>query len=144
MRELRRRGRGRRESGAFLLGVRMDGVSVVRDFVCYDELDPNALNLGYVTFHGSGFPPLWAICRERCLQVVADVHTHPGSDTRQSEIDRRHPMIPVAGHLALIIPIFAKGNGLSTRGIGVHEYRGSDWKNRTRERPAAVRLTWWP
>lgn len=142
LRELRRRGGGRRESGAFLLGRRTSGVASIRDFVCYDDLDPRALKSGCVTFHGSGFPRLWEICRERDLQVIADVHTHPGRDTRQSGIDQRHPMIPVAGHIALIVPQFATGNRFSLRGVGVHEYRGGNWKDRTGEQPAAVRLTW--
>lgn len=142
VRELRRRGNGRRESGAFLLGSRTNGVALMSDFVCYDDLDASALVSGYVTFHGSGFPRLWAICRERDLQVIADVHTHPGRDTRQSATDQRHPMIPVAGHVALIVPRFATGNNFSLSGVGVHEYRGNDWIDRTGERHAAVRLTW--
>ena len=40
--ELRRRSKGRRESGAFLLGQS----SKVSAFICYDDLDPSALDTG--------------------------------------------------------------------------------------------------
>ena len=39
------------------------------------------------------------MCRETGLSVVADVHTH-GGIPRQSDADRRHPMIAVTGHIA--------------------------------------------
>ena len=88
VRELRRRGAGSRESGAFLLGVRCGQSVIVRDFICYDDLDPKALEFGHVTFHGSGFPLLWTICRQRELQAVADVHTTQGpTRCRAASID---------------------------------------------------------
>src|SRR4051812_42321704 len=66
--ELRRRGGGRHESGAFLLGERVERGGVerrrVRLFVYYDDLDPHCLDTGIVVFDGAGFGPLWRICRE--------------------------------------------------------------------------------
>src|SRR5439155_25402816 len=92
--ELHRRGAGQRESGAFLLGerVRQRGVERrrVQRFAYYDDLDPNSLDTGIVVFDGSGFGPLWQLCREARLEVVADVHTHPGVAGR-SHADRRNP-----------------------------------------------------
>jgi proteasome lid subunit RPN8/RPN11 len=43
------------------------------------------------------------------MEVLADVHTHPGLDSSQSETDRTHPMISESGHVALIVPSYAKG-----------------------------------
>ena len=43
----------------------------------------------------------------RGLTVVADVHVHPG-DSGQSNSDRAYPMISQAGHIALILPRFAR------------------------------------
>ena len=130
--ELRRRGGGRRESGAFLLGERAVRGGVERRRVhavaYFDDLDPHCLDSGIVVFDGAGFGPLWKLCRETGLQVVADVHTHPGI-ARQSEADRKHPMIATPGHFALIIPDFAArvptGNDL-----GMYEYAGAhQWRN---------------
>lgn len=141
--ELRRRGQGRRESGAFLLGVRRGEIAFVRDFICYDDLDPNALDKGYVTFHSQGLKALWAQCRSRQMDVIADVHTHPGPNTRQSELDQRHPMIPVNGHIALIVPNFGNTVQWQLDGVGVHEYLEAEWLHH-KEPQSRVRLTWWP
>ncbi len=142
---LRRRGGGVRESGAFLLGTIEKGKGKVRGFICYDDVDANAYQRGAIAFHASGFAALWAHCRKTGQDVIADVHTHPGSDTRQSQIDQRHPIIPIVGHTALILPRFADMPIWSMRGVGVHEYLGSfRWKHH-REASAAARLklTWW-
>ena len=128
--QLRRRGNGRRESGAFLLG-RQRGTSVrVTTFVCYDELDPRAYQSGGIAFHAEGYAVFWKHCREKRLEVVADVHTHPGEYVRQSSVDQRHPMVPVIGHTAMIVPHFAQTPWWSLRSVGVYEYLG-DFKWRT-------------
>jgi len=46
IRELKRRGGGRRESGAFLLGS--SGTQQVTHFICYDDLDPTTLDTGII------------------------------------------------------------------------------------------------
>jgi proteasome lid subunit RPN8/RPN11 len=121
---LRRRGQGRRESGAFLLGCRdVDGRARVVDFVLYDDLDPRCLDSGIVHFNGRYFSDLWAICDARGLTVVADVHTHPGG-AGQSESDQAHPMIARSGHLALILPNFAR-EPLTRPQVGIYRYRGA-------------------
>ena len=63
--QLRRRGGGGRESGAFLLGPRMGGR--VSSFVCYDDLDPRSLDTGIIRFDGRGYVPLWKRCRDLSL-----------------------------------------------------------------------------
>jgi proteasome lid subunit RPN8/RPN11 len=144
MAELGRRGGGRRESGAFLLGERAVHGGVerrrVRRFVYYDDLDPTCLDRGIVVFDGAGFGPLWALCRETGLEVVADVHTHPGI-ARQSEADRRHPMIATPGHMALIVPDFA-ARVPSTLELGLYEYVGAhQWRDHTGPPAASVFYT---
>ncbi|HEX2909856.1 MAG TPA: hypothetical protein VH186_03540 [Chloroflexia bacterium] len=126
--ELRLRGEGRHESGAFLLGLREGNRRIVKKFVYYDDLDPHCLDHGIVIFDGSGFGPLWEICRETKLELIADVHTH-GGVARQSEADRTNPMKAKAGHLALILPDFVCRK--FQRGeIGFYEYMGQyRWKD---------------
>jgi hypothetical protein len=133
--KLRERGRGcSRESGAFLLGYERAGAARIVDFVLYDDLDPNALDTGIVWFDGRYFGELWDICGRRGLSVVADVHVHP-SGAGQSDSDRNHPMITMAGHLALILPEFARPP-IGPERVGIYRYLGG---KRWQTIPAAQR-----
>jgi len=126
--ELRQRGGGMRESGAFLIGKNVNGKRRVLRFVYYDDLDPNCLDSGVVVFKSPGYGPLWQLCREAGMNVVADVHTHP-TIAIQSDADRRHPMIAVQGHIALIVPYFANHIFMPCE-MGIYEYKGSHkWHN---------------
>lgn len=121
--ELKRRGAGTRESGAFLLGTRKAGAATVRALVFYDDIDPNALSTGIVRLSGHAMNAVWQICADRGLEVLADIHTHPAG-AGQSRSDQEHPMVSMKGHLALIAPRFAR-SAFDLAGIGVYRYRGS-------------------
>jgi hypothetical protein len=122
--KLRERGRtASRESGAFLLGSRMGGSARIVDFILYDDLDPHALDTGIVRFDGRYFGELWDICKRRGLSVVADVHVHPAG-SGQSASHRAHPMISRAGHIALILPQFARPP-IRKDSIGMYRYLGN-------------------
>ena len=109
----------------------------VRQFVYYDDLDPRCLESGVVVFDGAGFGPLWRLCRETGLEVIADVHTHP-TVARQSDADRRHPMIATPGHFALIVPDFATRIPASAE-LGLYEYAGAhQWRDHSG--PAASQI----
>lgn len=126
--ELGRRGRGNRESGAFLLGPSAGDPRLITEVVYLDDLDPDCLT-GGISFDGRYYGRLWGICQERGLQVRADIHTHPGSSVRQSSIDRDNPMVARAGHLALIIPDLAR-RPIEAQEVGVHEYLGeAGWRS---------------
>lgn len=131
--ELRRRTlRSTRESGAFLLGVDEGQSKRILEFVFYDDIDPKALASGIVHFDGTKFPKLWEHCRMRGYGVVADVHVHPAS-YGQSSSDMANPVMPRAGHYALILPDFA-ARRTNPGGIGMYEYLGDGrWKTRTAE-----------
>lgn len=128
VKDLQHRGQNQsRESGAFLLGHKKEGRSRIIEYVLYDDLDPNSLDTGIVRFDGRYFSDLWAICEQRRLSVVADIHVHPGS-SGQSRSDKEHPMISRAGHMALILPNFAR-SPLKRRNIGIFQYLGAkEWK----------------
>ena len=121
-RTLRRRSAGVRESGAFLLGVRRGKTRRILRFVSYDDLDPDCLNRGYIKFNGRTLPKLWTICRKHGLEVLADVHVHPG-ESSQSGVDRDNPMISIPGHVALILPRYATGR-IRRSEIGMYVYLG--------------------
>ena len=126
--ELRRRGGGHAESGAFLLGRTSGKRRRVEGIAYYDDLDPDSLRTGIVVFDGRGYGPLWTLCRETGRTVVADVHTH-GGVARQSSLDRDNPMIATAGHVAVIVPAFAQGR-VQLTDLGIYEYEGSHrWRD---------------
>ncbi|MEP7127882.1 MAG: hypothetical protein ABI729_03400, partial [Chitinophagales bacterium] len=128
MAELRQRGRGYRESGAFLLGTH--GSSLINEYICYDDLDPHSLDQGYISFDGKCFIPLWKYCELKGLKVIADIHTHPSNWTGQSRPDKKNPMIRVKGHISLIAPNYAMHKNQLLGGIGVHVYMGnSEWES---------------
>ena len=122
-RDLRARGGGVRESGAFLLGRRDGGHATVRKIVLYDDVDPDALRTGIVRLSGHAMNAVWQTCSDHGLEVLADIHTHP-EGAGQSRSDRDHPMVSIRGHVALIAPGFAR-NALRLSGIGVYRYAGS-------------------
>ncbi|MBN9306917.1 MAG: hypothetical protein BGO82_05565 [Devosia sp. 67-54] len=121
--ELWRRGDGKHEAGAFLLGQDVDGVRTVSRWIFYDELQSDAYSTGVCILEADAFDRLWHICRTNQLNVVGDAHTHPGS-ARQSQSDRANPMVALAGHIALIVPDFARGPHWRHR-LGIYRYEGS-------------------
>lgn len=122
---LNARSASERESGAFLLGtIRDNGQRTIQDFVLYDDLDASALESGGIYLQSSAYPRLWAICRQRNMSVVADVHTHPGAFVQQSSIDREHPMISQRGHIAIVLPQYGRTPD-DPKVAGVYRYLGS-------------------
>ena len=94
----------------------------------YDDLDPGCLT-GGITFTADGYTALAALCRRDGLQVVADIHTHPGRNVRQSPTDAAHPMTALPGHIALIAPHYARG-ATSPADLGVHVLQtGGQWQS---------------
>lgn len=130
MRELDRRGHRVHEAGVFLLGHMRGGRREVTDVVFYDDLESEAYSSGVCVLHAPAFAKLWAICRERQLTVVGDIHTHGGC-AAQSEADRRNPMVARASHVAIIIPNFAMAP-IPWQTIGIYEYLGEHrWHDRS-------------
>lgn len=136
---LKRRGQGKRESGAFLVGRKDKGK--VSDFICYDDLDGRCLDNGIIEFDGKGYVSLWEYCEKNNLSVLADVHTHPGNWVGQSMSDRTNPMIAQQGHLAMIIPRYAKNLFQDLSDVGIYQYKGNhEWSNLSKQE-GAIQLT---
>jgi len=119
---LRKSGGGDSESGAFLLGKKHS--KKIINYIGYKELDSYCQENGLIDFDGKGYVQLWEYCEKENLVVLADVHTHPNEWTRQSKLDRTNPMIAQKGHIALIIPNYAKKLQLSLKGVGIYLYKG--------------------
>jgi proteasome lid subunit RPN8/RPN11 len=135
---LRQRGAGVRESGAFLLGTREGEARVIKHFIPYDDIDPHALR-GMILFDGAAMDQVWSICDERGLDVIADIHTHPAG-YGQSDIDRANPMISERGHIALIMPDYAR-RAFGPGEVGMYELRGAGhWLDHSRRGRAFFKL----
>jgi hypothetical protein len=127
IRGLRKRGSGIKESGAFL--VAKSNSNKVSKIVYYDELDTNVSDTGIIVFNGLGHGKLAEVLEEYSGKVIADIHTHPGSNTNQSSSDQRHPMSRLKGHIAIIAPNYAENWFLSPKLCSVYMYLGSfKWK----------------
>ena len=142
MAELARRGRGERESGAFLLARRARSPRRVAAVVFFDDLDTAALN-GAISIRGEAFGRLWELCEQRGMRVIADVHTHPGAGVRQSPTDAANPMVARSGHVAIIVPHFAIGSPRPNQ-VGFHVYQGDrTWKSEFGQEAAMqLQRTW--
>jgi hypothetical protein len=143
IRELGRRGRGRRESGCFLLADNASRSPRVRLCVYLDDLDPYCLQ-GGINFDGRAYSQLWDICADNNCRVIADAHTHPSSWVSQSPTDASNPMVATWGHLAIIVPNYAKGK-IRRAQVGLHQYRGNDgwisWNGRDVD--GRIQVSWW-
>lgn len=139
--EIYRRGGERTEAGCFILGKVENGVRVARAVIYYDDLDPDAYSTGAVQLKGRAFGTLWAQCKSLNMSVISDVHSHPGLAI-QSPIDRQHPAVAHAGHVAMILPNFARG--MSTmNGIGVYEYLGEHRWRTIDDVYDYLKVAWW-
>ena len=131
--ELERRGGRRHEAGVFLLGCEGGNRLEVVEAIFYDDLDPQAYATGVCVLHGDAFAKLWAACRAKKVSVIADVHTHPAGGF-QSFSDKTNPMVARQGHIAIIVPDFARWPIVENR-MGIYEYRGDhEWIDRSTAR----------
>lgn len=110
------------ESGAFLLGHLTDTGRRVTEVLYFDDLHADVHANGVVELPAAAFRQLWAIVKERGVQVVADIHVHPYG-AGQSWIDQQNPLIAQRGHIALILPNFARPP-IRPEAVGVYVYEG--------------------
>lgn len=123
LKELRKRGAGYRESGAFFLGCRAK--LKVTQVIFYDDIDKHALDTGIVRLAGESLIGVWDLCRAEGWDLLFDVHTHPTGSVAQSYSDQTNPMVRRSGHTAVIVPSFAQRNLCSLTGCGIYEYQGN-------------------
>lgn len=127
--DLARSGRGIKEAGAFLLGRADERGRRVSSYLMYDVVaTESSVKHAYVAFTAEEMARAWEHCYANDLHVVADVHTHP-MGPGQSVTDRAHPIVSVAGHVALIVPYFAMRKPQPVD-LGVHVFEGAGrWRS---------------
>lgn len=69
--------------------------------------------------------------REAGLGLVAQVHSHPGPDTRHSAGDNQLITMPFHGMFSLIVADYGQGSLLPAHGAGLHQYQHGRWVHLT-------------
>jgi proteasome lid subunit RPN8/RPN11 len=67
------------------------------------------------------------IARRNRLGVVAQIHSHPGSDTRHSDGDDDLILMPFEGMFSLVIADYGQGGLTPLDGAGLHQYQDGKW-----------------
>lgn len=61
------------------------------------------------------------------LALVAQVHSHPGNDTRHSDGDDKLILMPYEGLFSLVVARYGDGALLPSEGAGLHQYQDKRW-----------------
>jgi proteasome lid subunit RPN8/RPN11 len=61
------------------------------------------------------------------LAVVAQVHSHPGRDTRHSDGDDTLILMPFEGMFSLVVADYGRGAIAPAEGAGLHQYQDHRW-----------------
>jgi proteasome lid subunit RPN8/RPN11 len=65
--------------------------------------------------------------RSMGLAIVAQVHSHPGHDTRHSDGDDTLILMPFEGLFSLVVGRYGDGSLLPAEGAGLHQYQDRRW-----------------
>jgi proteasome lid subunit RPN8/RPN11 len=85
--------------------------------------------------HGPGFVRVshaevgWMArsARRLGLAVMAQVHSHPGSDTRHSDGDDELIVLPREGMFSLVVGRYGDGSVDPRQGAGLHQFQDEHW-----------------
>jgi len=61
------------------------------------------------------------------LGVVAQVHSHPGDDTRHSQGDDELVLMPFEGMFSLVVGRYGAGGITLEAGVGLHQFQDGRW-----------------
>lgn len=83
--------------------------------------------IGHVFVSEAGFG--WAVktARQHRLVLVAQVHSHPGRDTRHSDGDDDLVLLPSEGLYSLVVAAYGHSGLTRSEGVGIHQYQSHRW-----------------
>lgn len=61
------------------------------------------------------------------LGIVAQVHSHPGDDTRHSDGDDDLILLPYQGMFSLVVARYGTGSVRPEHGAGLHQFQSGGW-----------------
>lgn len=128
VRGLAGRSQGLRESGCIWAGKRNELTWTVKEVVFLDDLPGVRRHQLYHRMPRVAINKLFELLREKDLQIIADLHTHPTDWVELSDTDKIHPIEYRIGLIAIVFPNFAQFPHTFIN-LGVHEYLGSsEWQ----------------
>jgi proteasome lid subunit RPN8/RPN11 len=65
--------------------------------------------------------------RPHGLAIIAQVHSHPGRDTRHSDGDDKLVLMPFEGMFSLVVADYGAGGLEPANGAGLHQYQDGRW-----------------
>lgn len=92
----------------------------------------------HVHIHESEIGPMNRHARGLGLVLVAQVHSHPGNDTRHSDGDDRLILMPHEGMFSLVVGNYGDGHIVPQNGSGVHQYQDGRWVQITKEYESVI------
>lgn len=115
------------ERVAYLDGVRTDaGTSLGMGIVTTVSVPYAVQSVGHFTVSAEEMSRAGAHLRRHGLVRLAQVHTHPGHDTRHSPTDDESAYSRKAGAVSIVLPWNAAGDPSVTDGT-VHVHNGHGW-----------------
>jgi proteasome lid subunit RPN8/RPN11 len=111
------------EGLVFFLGRIVEGDSVAVAAVSPDSEH----SWGRVIADESAMAAVAAYGRRFGLGVIAQVHSHPGSDTRHSDGDDQLVFMPFEGMFSLVVGDYGFGEMTPSLGLGLHQFQDGRW-----------------
>jgi proteasome lid subunit RPN8/RPN11 len=79
--------------------------------------------------------------RARRLGIIAQVHSHPGTDTRHSDGDDTMVFMPYEGMFSLVVGNYGRDGLLPDEGAGLHQFQDHRWVLVRQGEPALIVVT---
>lgn len=114
---------GQHEGLVYWLGRRVDADTVVLA-VTAPQTDHG---FGHVFVTEEEVGRMSRLARKQGLAIVAQVHSHPGFDTRHSDGDDHLILMPFEGMFSLVVADFGQGQMHHTKGTGLHQFQNGRW-----------------
>jgi len=115
---------GRPDEGLVLwLGRNIDDTSLV--LAC--AAPRTSHNRGRVEIDEDAVSAAASAAREHGLGVIAQVHSHPGWDTRHSDGDDQMVLMPYESMFSLVVAEHGLGSIHPAEGAGLHQFQDGRW-----------------
>jgi proteasome lid subunit RPN8/RPN11 len=82
---------------------------------------------GHVLLDESAVNDAARLARSARLGIIAQVHSHPGRDTRHSDGDDRLVLMPFEGMFSLVVANYGYGALDPRHGAGLHQFQQGRW-----------------